>query len=53
MQTFHCLCGNLLFFEKTGRTKEVWFYEIAPPDGRKKYSKTKPMRFEECADCQT
>ena len=44
--------SNLLFFEKTGRTKEVWFYEIPPPDGRKKYSKTRPMRFEEFADCQ-
>jgi len=44
--------SNLLFFEKTGRTKEVWFYEIPPPEGRKKYSKTKPMRFEEFADCQ-
>lgn len=44
--------SNLLFFEKTGQTKEVWFYEIAPPEGRKKYSKTKPMRFEEFADCQ-
>jgi type I restriction enzyme M protein len=43
---------NLLFFEKTGRTKEVWFYEIPPPEGRKKYSKTRPMRFEEFADCQ-
>jgi type I restriction enzyme M protein len=43
---------NLLFFEKTGRTKEVWYYEILPPDGRKKYSKTRPMRFEEFADCQ-
>lgn len=43
---------NLLFFEKTGRSKEVWFYEIPPPEGRKKYSKTKPMRFEEFAECQ-
>lgn len=44
--------SNLLFFEKTGRTKEVWFYELLPPEGRKKYSKTKPIRFEEFADCQ-
>ncbi len=44
--------SNLLFFDKTGRTKEVWFYEIPAPDGRKKYSKTKPMRFEEFAECQ-
>ncbi len=44
--------SNILFFEKTGRTKEVWFYEIRPPEGRKKYSKTKPMHFAEFADCQ-
>lgn len=44
--------SNLLFFDKTGRTKEVWFYQINPPEGRKKYTKTKPMRFEEFADCQ-
>lgn len=42
---------NLLFFEKTGRTKEVWFYEIPAPGGRKKYSKTKPMRSEEFDSC--
>jgi type I restriction enzyme M protein len=45
--------SNLLFFDKIGRTKEVWFYEIPPPEGRKKYSKTKPMHFGEFADCQT
>lgn len=45
--------SNLLFFDKTGRTKEIWFYEVPPPEGRKKYSKTKPIRFEEFADCQT
>lgn len=44
--------ANLLFFEKTGRTKEVWFYEIFPSEGRKKYSKTRPMRYEEFAECQ-
>lgn len=44
--------ANLLFFDKTGRTKEIWYYQIPPPEGRKKYSKTKPMRFEEFADCQ-
>ncbi len=44
--------SNLLFFEKTGRTKEVWFYEIPPPEGRKKYTKTTPMQFEEFAECQ-
>ncbi|GAA4187856.1 HsdM family class I SAM-dependent methyltransferase [Microbispora amethystogenes] len=43
--------SNLLFFEKTGPTKETWFYEISPPEGRKGYSKTKPMRDEEFAEC--
>jgi type I restriction enzyme M protein len=44
--------ANILFFEKTGATREVWFYEMPPPEGRKNYSKTGPMRFEEFADCQ-
>ena len=44
--------ANLLFFEKTGRTKEVWYYELPLPEGRKNYTKTKPLRFEEFADCQ-
>ena len=43
--------SNLLFFEKTGATKAVWLYDIPPPDDRKKYSKTRPMRYEEFADC--
>ncbi len=46
------IASNLLFFEKTGRTKEVWFYEIFPPEGKKKYSKTRPMPFEAFAECQ-
>ena len=51
-EPYTAIPSNLLFFDKTGRTKEVWFYEIPPPEGRKKYTKTKPMRFEEFADCQ-
>lgn len=50
-EPYTAIPSNLLFFEKTGRTKEVWFYEIPPPEGRKKYSKTKPMRFEEFSAC--
>lgn len=44
---------NLVFFEKTGRTKEVWFYEVPPPEARKNYSKTMPLRFDEFQDCQS
>ncbi|MDQ6894887.1 MAG: type I restriction-modification system subunit M [Acidobacteriota bacterium] len=43
---------NLLFFEKTRATKEVWYYEQPLPEGRKNYSKTMAMRFEEFAECQ-
>jgi type I restriction enzyme M protein len=43
---------NLLIFEKTGPTKAVWFYEQPAPEGRKNYSKTRPMRFEEFEECQ-
>ena len=43
--------SNLLFFEKAGPTREVWFFEIPVPEDRKKYSKTRPMRYEEFSDC--
>jgi type I restriction enzyme M protein len=43
---------NLLFFTKTGRTKATWFYQVPVPKGRKNYSKTRPMAFDEFADCQ-
>jgi type I restriction enzyme M protein len=42
---------NLLFFDRSGPTKEVWYYQIDPPTGRKSYAKTKPMRYEEFAEC--
>src|SRR5947207_10474549 len=42
---------NLLFFERNGPTKEVWYYEHALPEGRKSYSKTQPLQFEEFRPC--
>ena len=42
---------NLLFFDRSGPTKEVWYYQIDPPAGRKGYAKTRPMRYEEFAEC--
>jgi type I restriction enzyme M protein len=39
--------SNLLFFEYGGPTKDIWFYEQPLPEGRKNYTKTKPLRFEE------
>ncbi|MER5929360.1 N-6 DNA methylase [Streptomyces sp. NPDC002054] len=43
--------SNILFFEKTGPTQDVWFYEVPLPEGRRGYTKTKPQRFEEYGDC--
>lgn len=51
-EPYTAIPSNLLFFDKTGPTKETWFYELVAPDGRKKYSKTKPVRFEEFLACQ-
>lgn len=42
---------NLLFFDRTGPTEEVWYYEQPLPEGRKQYTKTQPLQFEEFADC--
>jgi type I restriction enzyme M protein len=42
---------NILFFDRTGPTKEVWYYEQPLPEGRKQYTKTAPIQFEEFADC--
>lgn len=42
---------NLLFFDRSGPTKEIWYYEQPLPEGRKQYSKTQSLQFEEFADC--
>lgn len=42
---------NLLFFDRSGPTKTIWYYEQPLPEGRKNYTKTKPIQFEEFADC--
>ena len=38
---------NILFFEKGGPTKEVWFFEHPYPDGYKSYSRSNPLTIEE------
>jgi type I restriction enzyme M protein len=42
---------NLLFFNRSGPTDTIWYYELPLPEGRKSYTKTMPMRFEEFAEC--
>jgi type I restriction enzyme M protein len=42
---------NLLFFDRTGPTEDIWYYEQSLPQGKKNYTKTSPIQFEEFADC--
>ena len=37
---------NVLFFDRTGPTKETWFYRLDMPEGYKNFSKTRPMKLE-------
>jgi type I restriction enzyme M protein len=42
---------NLLFFDRLGPTQDIWYYEQPLPAGRKAYTKTSPLQFEEFNDC--
>jgi len=42
---------NLLFFDRSRSTEDIWYYEQPLPEGRKNYTKTQPIQFEEFADC--
>jgi type I restriction enzyme M protein len=43
---------NVLFFEKKGLTEDIWYYELPLPAGRKQYTKTIPLKYEEFQECQ-
>src|ERR1022692_383879 len=43
--------SNLLFFDRSGPTKTVWFYELPLPEGKRAYTKNSPLRFEEFEKC--
>ena len=38
---------NILFFEHGTPTDEIWFYELPVSDGRKQFTKTKPIQYED------
>ncbi|WP_316193885.1 class I SAM-dependent DNA methyltransferase [Bradyrhizobium sp. SZCCHNRI1029] len=42
---------NILFFDRSGRTEDVWYYELPLPEGRKNYTKTQPLQFDEFKNC--
>ena len=40
---------NILFFDRTGPTRETWYYRLDIPEGYKHFSKTRPMKLEHFA----
>jgi len=42
---------NILFFDRSGPTKEIWYYEHPLPEGRKNYTKTRPIQGEDFVLC--
>lgn len=43
---------NIVFFDRSGPTKDVWYYEHPLPEGRKNYTKTQPIQFDEFDSCR-
>ena len=41
---------NLLFFDKTHPTEEIWYYRIDPPKGRKNFTKTTQLDSKHLVD---
>jgi type I restriction enzyme M protein len=42
---------NLLFFDRSKPTREIWYYQHPLPEGRKNYTKTQPLTFDEFSPC--
>jgi len=40
---------NLLFFDRSAPTNEIWYYQHPLPEGRNTYTKTKPLQYPEFA----
>ncbi|HYN78568.1 MAG TPA: class I SAM-dependent DNA methyltransferase [Lamprocystis sp. (in: g-proteobacteria)] len=43
--------SNLMFFDRSGPSRDIWYYQVPLPEGRRKYTKTKPMEDADLADC--
>jgi len=41
---------NVLFFDRSGPTSVIWYYEQPLPEGRKRYTKTNPLQYEELGE---
>ena len=43
---------NVLFFDRSGPSTDVWYYEQPLPEGRRAYTKTQPLQYEELNACR-
>lgn len=43
------IATNILFFDRSGPTDTIWYYEHPLPEGRKNYTKTQPVQYDEFA----
>lgn len=44
--------ANLLFFDRSGPTDTIWYYQVPLPEGRRKFTKTIPLQEEHLAECK-
>jgi type I restriction enzyme M protein len=42
---------NIIFFDTSGPTRDIWYWEQPLPEGRRKYSKTQPLQYDELRAC--
>src|SRR5438128_1636625 len=42
--------ANLMFFDRTKATKQIWYYELTPPEDTN-YTKTNPIKDVDLVDC--
>jgi type I restriction enzyme M protein len=45
------IATNLIFFDTTCSTEDIWYWKQCAPAGKRKYSKTNPIQYEEFAEC--
>jgi len=43
--------SNLIFFDRSGPTRDIWYYQVPPPEGRRKLTKTKPLQDADLEGC--
>lgn len=45
------IATNIIFFDTAKSTSDIWYYEQPLPEGRRRYSKTAPLLFDELEPC--